>query len=177
MHPLMPLHAVIGVLGALALAACLATGQPRTALMVTALCSYSWGALLVEAASRLPGVMRYWMYRRWEGRYLEFDGRQVRVEDDAAGEPWVWLEDALREMRLARAGLQLGGLDAFELRRPKGGPAVLSLAGIRRLARVARSPAAARFERWFERQVHLPAMRRSGKDNIMSPPSSPDSGA
>ncbi|MCB1888388.1 MAG: hypothetical protein KDH20_12340 [Rhodocyclaceae bacterium] len=165
MHPLMPLHAVIGLCGALALVACLVLGFPRLALFVTALASYSWGALIVEGLSRVPGLLRAWHYRDWDGIYLEFDGRQVRVVEDPDGTPWVWLDDALRELHLTRPGLKLGGLDALALRQPERGPAMVSLAGVQRLARVARDPAAARFARWFERQVHEPALRRAARSD------------
>ena len=100
MHPLMPLHAAIGGMGAIVLAFCLAAGHARTALLVTALCAYSWGALLVEAGSRLPALLRAFHYRGWEGRYYEFDGRQIRIEDADDGEPWAWLDDVLHALEL-----------------------------------------------------------------------------
>lgn len=168
MHPLMPLHAVIGSLGGLALGWCLHSGLPRTALMVGAVCAYSWAALLVEGGSRIPGLLRRWHYREWEGRYLEFEGRQIRVEEDRDGEPWVLADDAFAVMGLARPGLQLGGLSGLEYRRPRDAPDRLSLAGIRRLQKVAREPSAWRFLLWFERQVHLPAMNRVGRENVHS---------
>lgn len=169
MHPLMPLHAAIGALGAVALGWCLWAGSPRAALFVTAVCAYSWGALLVEGASRIPPALRRWHYRRWEGRYLEYEGRQIRVEEDRDGEPWVHADDALAAMRLARSGLHLGGLGVLEYREPADAPDRFSLAGLKRLARVARDPAAARFVRWFERAVHLPAMNRLGRETVHSP--------
>ncbi len=161
MHPLMPLHAVIGAIGAVALLYCLLGGHPRAALFVAVACAYSWGALLVEAASRLPFALRRWHYRGWDGRYFEFDGRQQHIEEDARGEPWIRLEDALREIRLARPGLRLGGLSPLEYRRRDDGVELLSLAGLERLARVSREPAAGRFLRWYRGEVHAPALRRT----------------
>ena len=157
----MPWHAWIGGVGAVLLVICLSSGHPRAALLVTALCAYSWGALLVEAVSRLPAYFRRRRYRGWEGRYYEFDGRQLRVEPGADDVPWAWLDDVLREFELKRDGLHLGGLSSSEYRRPLDGPELLSLAGIERLARVSRTPSAARFARWFEGSVHRPAIRRA----------------
>jgi len=160
-HPLMPLHAVIGAVGAAVLLYCLLAGHPKTALFVAWACAYSWGALLVEAASRLPFGLRRWHYRDWDGRYFEFDGRQQRIEEDERGEPWIRLEDALREIKLARPGLRLGALTPFEYRQTEDGVEMLSLAGLERLARVSRAPAAARFLRWYRGEVHAPALRRT----------------
>ena len=163
MHPLMPAHALVGGLGLAALAACLWAEMPKLALAVTALCAYSWGALIVEGVSRLPAMLRRWHYRRWEGRYYVFEERQIRIELGADGEPWAVADDVLAAMALARAGLRLGGLSALEYRRREGVGDQFSLAGIRRLRAVARSPRGARFELWFERNVHLPALKRAAR--------------
>lgn len=169
MHPLIPLHAAIGTVGALALAWCLHGGLPRAALLVGAFCAYSWSALIVEALARLPAGLRIWRYRGWDGRYHEFGGRQIRVVMGADGTPWAVADDVLAAMALERAGLHIGGLSALDCRQPAGSPELLSLAGIRKLQRVARGDAAQRFARWFEAQVHDPAMRRAGRETAHSP--------
>ena len=64
---------MIGGGGGIILGICLAGGHPKTALLVTGLCAYSWGALLVEAGSRLPALVRRIHYRRWEGRYYALE--------------------------------------------------------------------------------------------------------
>ena len=170
MHPLMPLHLAVGSVGAIALALLLHFEMPKTALGLTLLCAYSWGALIVEAVSRIPLRLRLWHFRKWEGQYYEFDGRQIRIEDGSDGEPWAVADDVLAAMQLARAGLRLNGLGPLEYRSPDRSPELLSLAGIRKLCAVARSKEAPRFLRWFERSVHLPAMKRSGRESCYSPP-------
>lgn len=152
---------MIGGGGGIILGICLAGGHPKTALLVTGLCAYSWGALLVEAGSRLPALVRRIHYRRWEGRYYAFDGLQIRIEEAPAGEPWAWLDDVLQALELRRPGLRLGGLSSTEYRQPPGGPELVSRAGIERLARLAGGRSAARFALWFERQVWRPAKQRA----------------
>ncbi|MCB1956213.1 MAG: hypothetical protein KDG55_11095 [Rhodocyclaceae bacterium] len=159
----MPLFRGLAVLGLLALLACIRLDRPVLALLVAAAFAYPWGAVLVDGASRLPWLMRVWRYRGWEGRYQAFEGRHIRVELDGEGLPWLWLDDALRELHLVRQGLLLSSLTAHEFRSPADGPARVSLAGLQRLARVARDPAAPRFVRWFERQVHAPAQRQAAR--------------
>jgi len=104
-----------------------------------------------------------------------FEGRPVRIIQDASGEPWFVAPDVCRVLEMAEVSSALRTLDPDEKGpltvRTLGGDqmvAGISEPGLYKLMARSRKPEARRFDRWVRHEV-LPAIRRDGSYTVALP--------
>lgn len=139
----------------------------RIGLIALPLCSVLFGVALarpvLELLGRVPRLARYAVYRAFHGRYFEYKGRQIVVNEDAGGHRWVAL-DAVRRVvpslspdrRLARRFPR-----AFVAPTQASG-ALLRAEELLEVLRGHAEPEAVRFKQWVLEELVAPAaLKRS----------------
>lgn len=109
-----------------------------------------------------------------------FEGKPVRVIQDAEGDPWFVAPDACRILELANVTMALRILDEDEkglktVETLGGAQAMncMSEPGLYKLMGRSRKPEAKRFDRWVRHEV-LPAIRRDGGYMMVAPDETPE---
>lgn len=115
---------------------------------------------IVDLASAIRHELRRANWHDVEGRHFAFKGRSVHVVEDADYQRWVRLADvrAVVGFTASDAALRLTYPNGWSLH---GRPPEAHLSDEALLAHLAkeRSPAAAKFRQWAEREIVFPARR------------------
>ncbi len=138
-------------------------GNHKNGLIFVALSTPLWGVLLVKPILEFTGGYFRWAkqqpYAKWQGRYYEFFGTHVRVEE-IEGRLWFMESDVLRI--IGRKSENTAKLTYGEdgLRELDGGAILISEAAAVGVAARARHPDAGKLRFWLEREVIAPHHRK-----------------
>ena len=120
--------------------------------------------LLMEIPGGYVGLVRRHLWEPEQGNYYAFDGCQIRIHIDEAGEARGNLYDILVALRhVGRKTLLRGTLMRLAVPAGAQGKMAVGLAAIIAAMHRVPEPDVIRFRQWFERQVVMPARRRHGQ--------------
>lgn len=137
-------------------------GLALVVVMSSPLVALAVAPLVVSLLGFSVRAARQIAYRDIEGRYFEYKGKSIRVQEDLAGERWLRTGDVRKvivnlprdQLLLRLAPLDLGQVDA------KGDLFFRALALQKYLERNHDEPTI-RFGNWLQREVVFPAQRAS----------------
>lgn len=104
---------------------------------------------------------------------FDFDGSDVRVIEDAKGEPWFLAKDICDILGLTNPTMALSNLDEderakFNLGR-QGDANIINESGMYSLVMTSRKPEAKKFKKWVTSEV-LPSIRKTGRYGLVEMP-------
>lgn len=139
-------------------------------LIALPLCSPLFGMALtgpvLDMLGSVPRLARYATYRAFEGRYFEYKGRQIVVNEDPGGYRWVELAAVRRIVPALSPDRRLAKRFPRAFAGPVDQPeAMLRAEELVEVLRAHAEPEAIRFKQWVLEELVAPAsLRRSRAD-------------
>jgi hypothetical protein len=138
-------------------------GNHKSGLILVALSAPLWGVLLAKPILAFAAGYVRWAkqqpYTKWQGRYYEFFGTHVRVEE-LDGSLWFMERDILRILGRSPGNAAKLNYGEAAIRELEGGELLLSEAAAVGVASRARHPDAGKLRFWLEREVIAPHHRK-----------------
>ena len=152
-------------------------GGKTSAIWTAALYGVALARPLLDLASELRHLARRGLWRDVEGRHYSFRGRAIRVLTDVDHRRWVRLADvrAAVGFTASDATLRVAYPGAWQLLGRPPEAFVREDALVTHLAKE-RTPDAARFRHWAEREIAFPGRRERERLGIAEPRLDPPAG-